>query len=201
MKKFRVENDIDVFIQVFRDGVPDQELSSRNLKLCLKTKFKVVKLEKFTIVGSVIKVSLKGTQLKTPGIYYFTLYDVKENLSLLSTDSEYAFELVPFLPSTEGTDPTVGFKSTLTDIEMKFLTSGGVIDYNLLKNKPSINGKVLQGDLSLEDLGISIEVLASNLVSKQEFNATIIDLKRSLDSKEKFLILSLRKRLFRSLTL
>lgn len=32
--------------------------------------------------------------------------------------------------------------------------SGGK-DYNILENKPSINGVVLQGDLSLEDLGIT----------------------------------------------
>lgn len=41
-------------------------------------------------------------------------------------------------------------------IKTLFILSGGVVmDYEELENKPSINGTTLEGDLELEDIGIS----------------------------------------------
>ncbi len=42
---------------------------------------------------------------------------------------------------------------------------GGTKDYNALENKPSINGTILQGDLTLEDIG------AASNGSKNTYNA------------------------------
>ena len=37
-------------------------------------------------------------------------------------------------------------------------SGGGTSNYNMLSNKPSINGVELQGDITTEDLGISASI-------------------------------------------
>lgn len=54
-------------------------------------------------------------------------------------------------------------------------TPGGTTDYNDLENKPSINGVTLEGDLSLEDLGISQVTMYADLQDKPSINGVTLD--------------------------
>lgn len=181
MKKFRVENDINVYIKVLRDGKPDLELSSRNIQVFMKSLLKTnVKVERVEIKGPILHLFLPGSTLKTPGIYYFTIYDVGKDLSLTSVDTVDAFELYPRWVKVDGVDDTLETVTESTSLEAQFSLDG--YDYNELKNKPSINGKTLQGNLTSKDLGLTIEGIEA-YVSKKEFEATVIELKKSIDSK------------------
>ena len=59
-------------------------------------------------------------------------------------------------------------------------SGGGTSDYNDLENKPKINNVVLDGNLSLEDLGIIIPNL-ENYVTKEALNTALSDYAKKTD--------------------
>lgn len=57
------------------------------------------------------------------------------------------------------------------ELELEQNSKGGTKDYNDLDNKPTINGKTLQGNLTLEDLGIIVNAVKDVLINGK----TIVD--------------------------
>ena len=66
--------------------------------------------------------------------------------------------------------------ATLDAVNMTAEPGGGIVDYNLLNNKPEINGHVLVGDQTFDDLG-----LAETYAKKTYVNAEINIVKGEID--------------------
>jgi hypothetical protein len=51
-------------------------------------------------------------------------------------------------------EPIIEYIPSEKTVKISISTGGGTSDYNRLKNKPSINGHVLQGDMDAEEMGL-----------------------------------------------
>lgn len=58
------------------------------------------------------------------------------------------------------------------------ITSGGIINYSSIENKPKIAGVTLEGDLSLEELGIQA---AGDNLSNDDIDAIIEEMNKQID--------------------
>lgn len=62
-------------------------------------------------------------------------------------------------------EPTIEYIPSEKTVKISIATGGGTTDYNRLKNKPSINGHVLQGDKTSDDIGLQKKLTAGQNIT------------------------------------
>ena len=140
----------------------------------------VLCLDPFKIVGNnVISTLVSGTKLK------LTDYDVEVSFVKGGLNKRaYECNIIHVVRcqgdtdySTQDTEGENGYGIDLTmGIDLEVVNLGknvNALDYNLLENRPSINGVVLEGDLTAEELGLvgSRSVSAVVALTSVEYNS------------------------------
>ena len=157
-----------------------RDAKSLEVKLISQIKGHVLRLDPFDIVGkNVISTIVSGTRLK------LTDYDVEVSFVKGGLNKRaYECNIIHVVRcqgdtdySTQNTEGENGYGIDLTmgiDIEVVNLGKNvNALDYNLLENRPSINGVVLEGDLTAEELGLvgSRSVSAVVALTSVEYNS------------------------------
>lgn len=191
MRKIRINNDILVDVSVKRDGYPE-ELAGKEVLLSMKVAYINIPVKDFTVNGNVISFTFPASSQKHRGMYSLTIQVKYEDVTN-TVDKCDIFELVDCSCQISGEDdPNIKTESVSLGLDV-YLDAGGsgtggggegTSDYNNLENKPKINGVTLQGEKTLESLGIqpagdyltehqdisnlvTVEELASGLAEKQ----------------------------------
>lgn len=181
MERKRIGNDRHVRMTVLRNGTPES-FDGKKLTIilwCLKDK---IVISEYSILDNVIDFVWYGSEQKTTGKYYITLYENYGDKSMNAVDSRAFVELVPHSFQTHDCDCDIdnGDLSLSLELDSPLLPSN---DYNNLNNLPSLNGIELKGDIDIADIlnEADREYLASLL-----FDETIDDkiqeaVKKNLD--------------------
>lgn len=162
MRKIRKNNDILVEVSVKRDGYPEN-LAGKDVHLSMKVAYINIPVRDFTINGNVISFTFPASAQKHVGVYSLTI-QVNSGDATNTVDKCDIFELVGCSCQISGEDdPNIKTESVSLGLDV-YLDAGGsgtgggggegTSDYNNLENKPKINGVTLQGEKTLESLGI-----------------------------------------------
>ena len=157
-----------------------RDAESIEVKLVSQIKGHVLRLDPFKIVGkNVISTLVSGTKLK------LTDYDVEVSFVKGGLNKRaYECNIIHVVRcqgdtdySTQDTEGENGYGIDLTmgiDLEVvnlgKNVNGSGTLDYNNLEHKPSINDVVLEGNKTLEDLGI---MGSDKAYTKEEVNQAL----------------------------
>ena len=159
MRKIRKNNDIFVEVSVKRDGYPE-DLTGKDVILYMNVAYTNIPVKDFTVDGNVISFTFLASEQKYVGVYSLTI-QVKTEDATNTVDKCNIFELVSTSCQISGEDePNIKTESVSLELDVYLDAVGGggggegTSDYNQLENKPKINGITLQGEKTLEALGI-----------------------------------------------
>lgn len=160
MKKIRIDNGIDVSVQVRRDGAPEN-FAGKEIALYLQVAYVKIPVSDYSIVGNVIKFRFAAAEQRHAGKYSLII-QVKSADGTNTVDKCEVFELVNRSCQTGGSDePNIETASVEIGLDMHVDagganagSGGGTTDYSELQNKPSINNVVLEGNKTSEELGL-----------------------------------------------
>lgn len=148
MKRIRIGNNIHVSI-ILTDGKSGVDLSSSEIEVYLNSPFNSVKVDNLVKSGNTVEFDFTGSQQKYCGSYFVTLKKTNGS-DVFVSDSLEAFKLVDnSVMSGRGVFPDL----VNVDIHIDISLVEGNKDYNLLYNKPRINGTELEGNVSLDEIG------------------------------------------------
>ena len=153
MKRIRINKDISIRWTILNNG-ESVSLVGRDLKLVLTDPIRRTTDMEFTVEGNTVTTLYKGTQHKCLGVYNLTLWENYGKDGQTAVDACNAFTLVPTTCAEGGEDEGLDTETVELSGDMEVLTSRGETNYNLLSNKPQINNVELQGNKTLEELGI-----------------------------------------------
>lgn len=158
MKKIRIGKDIKIRWQVLIDGkIADP--SVHDLTLELKDPFGAnVYIPSPTLVDDMLETTFYGKDHKRVGYYRLTLWLNKGKEGQSVVDACDAFKLVLCSCDEGGTGDldleVVDVATASLDVGGSSGGGSGVSDYALLSNKPRINGIILNGNKTAEELGL-----------------------------------------------
>lgn len=157
MKKIRIGKDIAISWQILTNGEV-VSLEGRDLTLQLVDPLNRKIQIAFTVDVNKLETKVQGTTQKFLGKYSMTLWENYGKPGQTAVDACNAFELVKTTCMEGGTDE--GLDTETIDLgtsNIEIITASGEAgtnDYNNLQNKPSINNVELDGNKTLEELGI-----------------------------------------------
>lgn len=172
MKKIRIGKDIAISWHILTKGEA-VSLEGRDLTLHLIDPLNRKMQIPFTVEDVLLEAKISGTTQKFLGKYSLTLWENYGKPGQTAVDACNAFELVKTTCMEGGADE--GLDTETVDLgtsSIEIITAGGEVgtnDYNNLQNKPSINNVELDGNKTLDELGIQPkgEYLTQEQVSEQ----------------------------------
>lgn len=154
MKKIRIGKDITIHWTILTNG-EEISLENRDLKLVLTDPLRRTTTLDYSVEGNVLTATYRGVLQRTLGEYSLTLWENYNQDGQTAVDACGAFTLVPTTCAEGGTDNGLDTETVELSGDLELGIGGsGTIDYNLLANKPQINDIVLQGNRTLDELGL-----------------------------------------------
>lgn len=153
MKRIRIGKDIHIKWSILTNGL-EQSLDGRNLKLIVTSPYFNKTELKVSSIDNIIQAVYFGKDQKLSGKYTLTLWENYGLEGQTCVDECNAFELVNYTCQEGGTDNSLDTESVSLTGKLELITSNTLENYNLLSNKPKINNIELQGNKSLDELGI-----------------------------------------------
>lgn len=157
MKKIRIGKDISIAWRILTNGEA-VSLEGRDLTLHLVDPLNRKMQIPFTVEDVLLEAKVSGTTQKFLGKYSLTLWENYGKPGQTAVDACNAFELVKTTCMEGGADE--GLDTEVVDLStsnIEIITASGEVgtnDYNNLQNKPSINNVELDGNKTLDELGI-----------------------------------------------
>lgn len=114
------------------------------------------------LLNGVLELSFESGNIRFSGIN-FKVISAPDNAEIESTDEFTIFERCLLKPEQDGkAGQVLALGSDGKNVWQN--SEGGTSDYSELKNKPSINGVEINGNKSLDDLGIKQEYTADDIL-------------------------------------
>lgn len=169
MKKIRIGKDIALKWAILTNG-ESLSLEERDLKLILTSPLNRETDLQFTVEGNVLSTKIDGISQKGVGTYNLTLWENYGKIGQTALDACNAFSLVRTTCEEDDGDESLRTETVQLSGDIEVLSAK---DYNVLENKPLINGVELKGDKTLEELGIQAK---GNFATKEEIPTKVSQL-------------------------